>query len=141
MAIVQTQCTIFKQNCLSGLENFAVGTPYVYKLALYTADASLDATTVAYSTTGEVVGSGYTAGGQAMVVIPPASNGSTAYISFVNPVWTSASFVTRGALIYNSTKGNKAIAVLDFGSDKTTVIEFTITLPPDEPTSAVIRIT
>jgi hypothetical protein len=138
MAIVQTQCTIFKQNCLSGLENFAVGTPYTYNIALYTADVSLDATTVAYLATGEVEGSGYTAGGQALVIIPPASNGSTAYISFDNPVWTSASFITRGALIYNATTG-AAVAVLNFGSDKMASGTFTVSFPTASASTAIIR--
>ena len=138
MAIVQTQCTIFKQNCLSGLENFAVGTPYTYKIALYNANASLDATTVSYSATNEVVGTGYTAGGQALVVIPPASSGSTAYISFVNPVWTPASFVTRGALIYNASTG-AAVAVINFGSDKVATGTFTIAFPTASASTAIIR--
>jgi hypothetical protein len=139
MAIVQTQCTIFKKNCLSGLENFAVGTPYTYKIALYNANASLDATTVAYLATNEVIGSGYTAGGNTLVVVPPASSGTTAYVSFVNTVWTSASFITRGALIYNSTTG-AAVAVLNFGSDKLASGTFTVSFPTADTTSAIIRI-
>jgi hypothetical protein len=138
MAIIQTQCTTFKQNCLSGLENFAVGTPYVYKIALYTANASLDATTVAYSATNEVVGTGYTAGGNVLVVVPPASSDGTAYISFANAVWTSANFVTRGALIYNATT-NAAVAVLNFGSDKTAIGTFTVSFPTASASTAIIR--
>ena len=138
MAIVQTQCTIFKRNCLSGLENFAVGTPYVYKLALYTANASLNATTVAYSATDEVVGTGYTAGGNVLVVVPPASSGDTAFISFVDSVWTSASFITRGALIYNSTTG-AAVAVLNFGADKIASGVFTVSFPSASASTAIIR--
>jgi hypothetical protein len=128
MAIEQTQCTIFKQNCLSGLENFAVGTSYVYNIALYTANATLNATTLVYTSDNEVVGAGYTAGGQALVVIPPASSNGTAYISFVNPVWTPASFITRGALIYNASTG-AAVAVINFGSDKTASGSFTVAFP------------
>ena len=139
MAIIQTQCTVFKQNLLSALENFAVGTPYTYKIALYTANASLDATTVAYSATNEVVGTGYTAGGQALTVIPPASSGSTAWVSFSTVTWTSASFVCRGALIYNATTG-AAVAVLNFGSDKVASGNFTITFPTADASNAVIRI-
>jgi len=139
MAIIQTQCTIFKKNVLSALENFAVGTSYIYKIALYTANASLDATTVAYSTTDEVVGTGYTAGGKALTIIPPASSGTTAYISFSPVNWTPASFTCRGALIYNATTG-AAVAVLNFGSDKTASGSFTITFPTADASNAVIRI-
>lgn len=136
--IAQTQCTIFKKNCLSGLENFAVGTPYVYKIALYTANATLNADTTAYTTSNEVVGTGYTAGGKVLTVVPPATNASTAYISFSNVTWTGSSFTARGALIYNSTTG-AAVAVLDFGSDKTSP-NFTITFPAATATTAIIRI-
>ena len=86
--IAQGQTTIFKQNLLSGLESFAVGTPYVYMIALYTANADLNAATLVYTTDNEVVGAGYTAGGQALTVIPPASSGTKAYISFNNIVLT-----------------------------------------------------
>jgi hypothetical protein len=136
--IVQGQCTIFKQHLLSGLENFAAGTTYTYKIALYTADASLDSTTLVYTTSNEVVGSGYTAGGVALTPIVPASSGSTAYVSFNNITLTGTSFVVRGALIYNATT-NAAVAVLDFGSDKTASGNFTITFPPATVTTAVIR--
>lgn len=137
--IAQGQTTIFKQNLLSGLENFAVGTPYVYKIALYTANADLSAATLVYTTSNEVVGTGYTAGGKTLVVIPPVSSGTTAYISFNNIVWTSSSFVVRGALIYNATT-LAAVAVLDFGSDKTATGTFTVTFPTATATTAVIRI-
>jgi len=138
MSIVQGQCTIFKKNCLSALENFAVGTPYTYKIALYTANANLDNTTLAYTTVGEVVGTGYTAGGQTLTVIPPTSSGYTAYLSFGNVTWNPANFTTRGALIYNSTT-NAAVAVLNFGADKTPVSSFTITFPTDDAANAIIR--
>jgi hypothetical protein len=137
--IAQGQTTIFKQTLLSGLENFAVGTPYVYKIALYTANADLSAATLIYTTSNEVVGAGYTAGGKTLVVIPPVSSGTTAYISFNNIVWTSSSFVVRGALIYNATT-LAAVAVLDFGSDKTASGTFTVTFPVATATSAVIRL-
>jgi len=139
MAIIQTQCTIFKQKCLSGLENFAVGTSYTYKIALYTANATLDENTIAYSATNEVSGTGYTAGGETLVIIPPASSGSTAYVSFSTATWPLASgFTTRGALIYNSTTGS-AVAVLNFGSDKIAVNGFTITFPTADSSNAIIR--
>jgi hypothetical protein len=143
--ISQGQCNIFKQNCLSGRENFAAtGTSYVYKIALYTSLADLTPDTTVYSATGEVAGSGYTAGGKTLTVsqVPTydASN-DTAYISFANVVWNPASFTARAALIYNSTT-NAAVAVLDFGSDKTNTAAgtFTVTFPTATSTTAIIRI-
>lgn len=138
MTISQGQCTIFKKNCLSALENFAVGTPYVYKIALYTANADLSYETTAYTTVGEVVGTGYSAGGKTLSVIPPSTSDLTAYISFANVTWTPANFTTRGALIYNSTT-NAAVAVLDFGADKIPTSTFTVTFPTNNATNAIIR--
>lgn len=140
MAITQGQCTIFKLNLLKGLENFNTGTPYTYKIALYTALATLNNTTTAYTTTNEVVGTGYTAGGATLTPIAPLSDTTddVAYLSFNNVTWANSSFTARGALIYNSTTG-AAVAVLDFGSDKTSS-NFTITFPADTPTTAVLRI-
>ena len=137
--IVQGQCTVFKLNLLSGLENFATGTTQVYKIALYTADAELNAATLVYTTLNEVVGTGYVAGGEILTPIVPASSGSTAYVSFNNAIWLASSFLCRGALIYNDTT-NAAVAVLDFGSDKTASGTFTVTFPPSTATTAVIRI-
>jgi hypothetical protein len=136
--IQQGQCTIFKKNCLSGLENFAVGTSYVYKIALYTAYADLGPTTLTYSTTNEITGTGYTAGGKTLTIIPPATEGQTAFISFADVTWDPATFTARGALIYNSTTG-AAVAVLDFGSDKTATNTFTITFPANTASDAIIR--
>lgn len=140
MAIQQGQCTVFKKNCLSGLENFAVGTSYVYKIALYTSFATIGPNTLAYSTDNEITGTGYTAGGKILTVIPPASDNQTetAYLSFANVNWTPASFTAAGALIYNSTTG-AAVAVLSFGSDKTATNTFTITFPTNNSTNAIIR--
>ena len=142
--ISQGQCNIFKQNCLSGTENFAAGTTYVYKLALYTSLANLTPDTVAYTTTGEITGTGYTATGKILTVsqVPTydASN-DTAYISFSPVIWTGASFTARAALIYNSTTG-AAVAVLDFGSDKTNTAAgtFTVTFPTATSTTAILRL-
>jgi hypothetical protein len=138
MTIQQGQCTVFKKNCLSGLENFASGTSYVYKIALYTANADLSYATTAYTTTGEITGTGYTAGGKVLTPIVPASSDQTAYVSFNNVTWTSSAFTARGALIYNSTT-NAAVAVLDFGADKTTTSSFTVTFPTASSTTAIIR--
>lgn len=135
----QGQCTIFQKNCLSGLENFAVGTPYTYKIALYTALADLGPNTLAYTSDGELTtGSGYTATGKVLTVIPPATSNNVAFVSFADVTWNPASFTCRGALIYNATTG-AAVAVLDFGSDKTASNTFTVTFPADTYTDAVIR--
>ena len=140
--IVQTSCTIFGVNLLSGLENFTSTSPYVYKIALYNANANLNNSTTAYSAVNEVTGTGYTAGGQ--VLTPTALNfdntNNTAFVSFNNVTWNPASFTTRGALIYNSTTG-AAVFVLNFGSDKTPTSTFTVTFPTANSTNAIIRIT
>jgi hypothetical protein len=140
MPIQQGQCTGFQKNCLSGLENFASGTPYVYKIALYTALANLSYETLTYTTTNEITGTGYTAGGKVLTPIGPTTSGQTAFISFANVTWNPASFTTRGALIYNSTT-NAAVAVLDFGADKTATNSFTITFPANNASDAIIRFT
>ena len=140
MPIQQGQCTVFKKNCLSGLENFAAGTSYVYKIALYTAFAELSYSTLIYTTTNEITGTGYTAGGNTLTPIVPATDDQVAYISFQNTTWSPASFTARGALIYNDTT-NAAVAVLDFGSDKTATNTFTVTFPTANATNAIIRLT
>jgi hypothetical protein len=139
MAIIQTQCTVFKVNLLKGVENFNTGTAYVYKIALYTANATLNADTLVYTTDDEITGTGYTAGGKVLAPTVPTSGSDTAYISFANVTWDPAAFTTRGALIYNSTT-NAAVAVLDFGSDKTTTTTFVVTFPTATATTAIIRI-
>ena len=138
MSIVQGATTTFMQNLLNGNEDFTTGTYYI---ALYNANANLDQTTVAYTSDNEVVGTGYTAGGipLTITVTPTIDNQyNTAYISFANATWTPASFTCRGALIYNSTT-NAAVAVLDFGADKTPTTSFTITFPTADATTAIIR--
>ena len=142
MTIVQGQTTKFKTDALSGLVNFNTGTSYTYKIALYTANADLNNATAAYTTTGEVVGTGYTAGGKPLVIsnIPTGdTTNNVAYISFDPVTWTGASFTCRGALIYNSTT-NATVAVLNFGSDKITTGTFTVTFPTPSSTTAVITI-
>ena len=140
MTISQGQCTIFKQNCLSGRENFAADTTYTYKIALYTALADLSSATLVYTSSNEVTGTGYTATGKVLTISQvPTSSDQTAYISFANVTWNPASFTTRGALIYNSTTG-AAVAVLDFGADKTCYNTFTITFPTASAADAIIRI-
>ena len=140
--IVQTSCTIFGVNLLSGLENFTSTSPYVYKIALYNANANLNNATTAYSSVNEVTGTGYTAGGQVLTPVTLSSDtvNNTAFVSFNNVTWSPANFTTRGALIYNSTTG-AAVFVLNFGSDKTPTSTFTVTFPTANSTNAIIRIT
>jgi hypothetical protein len=135
--IQQGQCNIFKKNVYDGAENFSATSPYTYKIALYTASADLNADTLVYTTTNEVTGTGYTAGGQALTVIPAQLDGSTVIVSFDNVTWAGSGFTARCALIYNGTT-NAAVAVLDFGSDKTSA-NFTITFPAATATTAIIR--
>lgn len=132
-------CNTFKTGIMNGTFNFTSGTFY---MALYTNAATLDASTTAYTATGEVVASGYTAGGLALTIAqtPTVGNsGNTAYISFNNAAWTSA-LTTRGALIYQNGGGNPAVCVLDFGADKTSTTTFTVQFPAVSNTSAIIRI-
>lgn len=141
MAITQALCTSFKTDLLSGTQDFNTGTTKVYKIALYTSSATLDATTTAYSTSNEVVGVNYVAGGNTLTVSQiPTSTGTTAFISFADTTWLTSTITARGALIYEST-ANKAVAVLDFGADKTsTAGSFTIQFPAANSTSAIIRL-
>ena len=142
--ISQGQCTVFKTNLLSGLENFAAGTTQSYKIALYTGSASLDNSTTVYTASNEVTGSGYTTGGKTLTIsqVPVGdTTNNTSYISFANVVWNPASFTARAALIYNSTTG-AAVAVLDFGSDKTNTAAgtFTVTFPTATSTTSILRV-
>ena len=147
MSFDQTATTSFKVELLQAVHNFGPTSPNTFKIALYTAAASIGPTTTIYTTSNEVVGAGYTAGGNTLTisVSPTSSNNSssipTAYISFNNTTWTSASFTCRGALIYNSTQGNKSVAVLDFGSDKVVSNDtFQIIFPTPDANSAIVRI-
>lgn len=133
---IQTQTTSFKAECWQAVHNLLTDT---LKIALYTGAASLDQTTTVYDTTGEVVGTGYTAGGIVLTGVTLGTDGYTVYGSFANPVWPVAAFTARYALIYNASKGNKSVAVLDFGADKTATNTFTITLPANTATSALLR--
>jgi hypothetical protein len=128
-------CTVFKTGLLNG--DFAFDTD-TFKIALYTNSATLNADTAAYTTTGEVSGSGYTAGGETLTPAVATSNG-VSYVTFANVSW-SAAITARGALIYKSGSGNPAVCVLDFGSDKTSVTTFTVQFPAATATSAIIRL-
>ena len=134
--IVQTQTTSFKAQLYQGIHDL---TTDVIKIALYTASANLDADTTVYSSTNEVPNTGtYVAGGAILTPITVASSGYTAYVGFPNISWTGV-ITARCALIYNVTNGNKSICVLDFGSDKTSSGTFTITMPANSATAALIR--
>ena len=137
--ITQTLCNVFKLNLLKGLEDFDVASSYTYKIALYDANADLSADTTVYTTSNEVTGTGYTAGGATLTKVAPSLSGSTAIVTFSNVTWSPASFTTRGALIYNATT-NAAVAVLNFGEDKTAVNTFTVTFPVADANTAIIRI-
>ena len=134
MAFDQTLTTQAK---LVALQALATGT---LKMALYTADADLGAGTLVYSTANEVVGTGYTAGGNTLTGVTVQQSGTTAYLDFADTTWSPANFTARGALIYNTSLGNLAVAVLDFGADKTATTSFTVQMPANTATSALIRI-
>ena len=133
-SIVQTQTTSFKAQLYQAVHNLLTDT---LKIALYTANADLNADTTVYTTTGEVSGGGYTAGGVTLTGVTLNTSGSTVYVNFNNVVFNAA-VTARCALIYNVTQGNKSIAVLDFGSDKSSS-NFTITMPANTATAALIR--
>ena len=137
MAFEQTLATSFKQEILLAVHNLETD---VIKMALFLASADLGASTTVYSTAGETSGVGYTAGGEVMTGVTVLTSGTTAYVDFDNTLWNPASFTARGALIYNASKSDKAIAVLDFGSDKTATTTFTVQMPANTATSALIRI-
>mgnify|MGYP003666325942 CR=1 FL=1 len=141
MAISQAMCTSFKLSLLDGEMDFSSDTSQTFKIALYTSAATLGAATTAYSVTNEVSGTGYTAGGNTLTVVAPTTSGTTAYLDFADTTWATATITARGALIYQSGGTNPAVAVLDFGADKTsTAGDFTIQFPTANASDAIIRI-
>ena len=148
MAITQAMCTSFKVEILNGIHAFGTTvvrgstTADTMYLALYTSSATLDATTTAYTASNEVSGTGYVAAGQALTAVAPTSSGTTAFLDFNDETWTSSTITARGALIYNDTQaGDPAVAVLDFGGDKTsTAGDFTVVFPVADASNAIIRI-
>lgn len=147
MAITQAMATSFKLEILDGIHAFgttvirAGTTPDTFKIALYTSAASLNAATTTYTTSGEVVGTGYTAGGNTLVNVAPTSSGTTAFCDFNDTTWANATITARGAMIYNSTQSNKCVAVFDFGADKTSTDgDFTVIFPTPDASNAVLRI-
>ena len=142
MAITQAMCTSFKQALLDGEMDFSSNTAQSYKIALYTSSASLDAATTAYTTSNEVTGTNYVAGGNTLSISTnPTSTGTTAFLSFATTTWSTATITARGALIYQVGGSTPSVAVLDFGGDKTsTAGDFQITFPTADATNAIIRI-
>jgi|TARA_R100001163_G_C4927472_1_gene104907 hypothetical protein len=155
MAITQALCTSFKQELLQGVHNFtsgsgggtttSTGSGNTFKIALFTSSASLGAGTTAYSTSNESSGTGYTAGGNSLTNVTPTTSSTTALLDFADSTWSSSSITARGALIYNSSttagSANRAVLVLDFGSDKSSSSgDFTVSFPTADASSAIIRI-
>jgi hypothetical protein len=143
MAITQAMCTSFKVGILDGTFDFSSGTSQVFKIALYTSSATLDATTTAYSATNEVSGTGYSAGGNTLTISTnPTSSGTTAFLDFADTTWSTATITARGAVIYLADGAtDPAVAVLDFGSDKiSTAGDFTIQFPTADASNAIVRI-
>ena len=141
MAILQTACTSYKAELAQGLHNFTEGTGDVFKIALYLSTATLGADTTVYTTSGETSGTNYTTGGIALTNITPTTSGTTAYWSFQPATFTNVSLSCAGALIYNSTNGDRAVCVLNFGNTITkTAQDLVITFPTASATDAILRI-
>jgi hypothetical protein len=148
MAISQAMATSFKVDLLNGIHAFGTTvtrgstTADTFKIALYTSSATLDATTAAYSVTNEVAGTGYSAGGNTLSVSQtPTSTSTTAWLDFADTTWSASTITANGALVYNSTQSNKAVAVLAFGGDKTSTNgDFTVIFPTADSSNAIIRI-
>lgn len=137
MAFDQTLTTSFKQEILLGVHDLATDT---LQMALYEASANLGADTTVYTTSGETSGTGYTPRGNILTGVTVLISGTTAYVDFADTSWAPAGFTARGALIYNASKGDKAIAVLDFGSDKVATTTFVVQMPANTADAAIIRI-
>jgi len=155
MAHTQAVATSFKSELLQGIHNFhngsgggtstTTGTGNTFKIALYTSSSTMSASTTAYTTTNEVSGTNYSAGGNTLTNVDPSTSGTTALTDFADTTWSSATITANGALIYNSSttagSANRAVVVLAFGGDKTsTAGDFTITFPAADASNAIIRI-
>jgi len=148
MAITQAMTTSFKVDLLNGVHSFGVSvvradtSADTFKIALFGPDAAIGQDTTVYTTAEEVTGTGYTAGGQELTIsTAPTSAGNIAYLSFSNVVWNSATFTARGALIYNETQGNKAVAVIDFGEIKApSNANFTLAFPTTDIANVIVRL-
>ena len=139
MAITSAVCTSFKEELLGGIHDLDTD---VLKIALFTSSASLDATTTVYSSVNEVAnGNGYTTGGETLAGATITSSGTTAFVDFTDVTWSNATITAAGALIYNSSQSDKAIAVLSFGGDKTSTDgDFTVQFPTADASDAIIRL-
>jgi len=146
MAITTAMCTSFKQELLEAKHDFNATSGHTFKIALFTSSATLDATTTDYSTSDEITGVGYTAGGNTLTNIDPTTSGTTAFVDFADTTWSSATITANGALIYNTTTDGgtgttDAVAVLAFGGDKTSTNgDFVIQFPAADASNAIIRI-
>ena len=141
MAISQALATSFKQQLMTGTHNFTNSSGNTFKIALYTSSATLGASTTAYTASNEVSGTGYTATGGTLVNVTPTSSGTTAYTDFSDFTWYTSTITARGAMIYNSTNGNSAVAILDFTTDRSSSAgDFTIVFPTPDASNAIIRI-
>ena len=146
MAITSALCTSFKKELLERKHDFNTTSGHTFKIALYTSSATLGASTTDYTTSNEVVGTGYTAGGIALTNIDPTSSGTTAFVDFADATWASATITAAGALIYNTTTDGgtattNAVAVIAFGGDKTSTNgDFVVQFPAADASNAIIRI-
>jgi len=146
MAITSAVCTSFKKELLERKHDFNSTSAHTFKIALFTSAATLGASTTNYSSTNEVVGTGYTAGGTTLTNIDPTSSGTTAFIDFNDATWASATITAAGALIYNTTTDGgtgttNAVAVISFGGDKTSTNgDFVVQFPTADATNAIVRI-
>jgi hypothetical protein len=142
MAITQAMATSFKQELMQALHDFDNPSGNTFKIALYTSSATLGASTTAYTTSNEVATAGnYSAGGNTLTAVTPTTSGTTAFTDFSDTTWVSATITANGALIYNNTNSNRAVAVLAFGGDKTSTNgDFTIVFPAADASNAIIRI-
>ena len=139
MAITQALASSFKQQLLEGIHDFSASTGDVFKIALYTSSATLDSSTTVYTSSGESSGTGYTAGGQTLTNVGVSLSGTTAYLDFDDVTWAASSITAAGALIYNSTEANKAVAILSFGGTYTSTNgNFTVTFPAATSSTAII---
>lgn len=137
--ITQALASTFKQELLEGIHNFSSAGGDVFKIALYTSSANLDSATTAYTTSGESSGSGYTAGGETLTNVGVSLSGTTAYLDFDDVTWAAATISAAGALIYNSSQSNKAVAILSFGATySSTNGNFQVTFPAATSTTAII---
>jgi hypothetical protein len=142
MPNAQAICNSFKQELGVGTHNFTLSTGDVFKIALYTSASTMGAATTVYAATNEVVGTGYTAGGATLTNVTPVLSGSTAVFDFADVSWSTSTFTARGALIYNTSKSNKAVMSLDFGSDQVVSSgTFSVVYPTPDSSNAILRLT